>query len=65
LDRVRLNYNTLALYSTAIHKHFGAHLHADPAKMGILVLEAEDADMERICEIGSLAFARNEPMWDL
>lgn len=32
--------------------------------MGVKVLEAEDADMDRIVEIASLAFARNEPMWD-
>ena len=28
------------------------------------VKEAEDVDMGRIFEIGSLAFARNEPFWD-
>ncbi|KAK5122257.1 hypothetical protein LTR85_004167 [Meristemomyces frigidus] len=33
--------------------------------MGIKVLEAEDADMDRIFEITSLAFADNEPMWDV
>jgi len=33
--------------------------------MGVKVLEAEDADMERIFEITSIAFAKNEPLWDL
>ncbi|KAK4548609.1 hypothetical protein LTR36_009519 [Oleoguttula mirabilis] len=33
--------------------------------MGTKVLEAEDADMYRIFEIASLAFAKNEPMWDV
>lgn len=33
--------------------------------MGVKVLEAEDADMERIFTIASLAFAGNEPMWDI
>ena len=33
--------------------------------MEIRVLEAEDADMYRIFEICSLAFARNEPFFDV
>jgi len=34
-------------------------------EMPVQVLEAEDTDMERIFEIGSLAFARAEPLWDV
>ncbi|CAJ2506491.1 Uu.00g006210.m01.CDS01 [Anthostomella pinea] len=33
--------------------------------MPVQVLEAEDADMDRLIEVASLAFQRNEPMWDL
>lgn len=32
--------------------------------MGIQVLPAEDADMDRIFEIACIAFDRNEPLWD-
>jgi len=31
----------------------------------IKVLEAQDADMDRIFEITSTSFARNEPLWDV
>lgn len=33
--------------------------------MVIQALEADDADMDRIFEVASLAFARNEPLWDV
>ncbi|KAK5135486.1 hypothetical protein LTR08_005275 [Meristemomyces frigidus] len=33
--------------------------------MPIQVLPAEDTDMDRIFEIASLAFAKNEPLWDV
>ena len=32
--------------------------------MGVKVHKAEDEDMARLFEIGSLAFDRNEPFWD-
>lgn len=33
--------------------------------MGVQVIPAEDADMDRIFEIACIAFARNEPLWDV
>ncbi|KAK3674709.1 hypothetical protein LTR78_005431 [Recurvomyces mirabilis] len=33
--------------------------------MTVQALEAEDADMDRIFEIASLAFDHNEPLWDV